>query len=155
MLAGAGAVVAIAAIGGAFLLAREPSSPVESQNISAPAAPVASRSPFDGVWTGSWCPRAYRDRKAFCAPRVLRVAGGRIELESGQPGQPGYSKLTGNVAADGTVEMSGTGIGGQGDGRGLPFSVDLRGRVQGELMTTSGKFQNGRDIEFNLTRSQR
>lgn len=152
LLAGVGAagVVAVGAV--AFFLLREPPG-------SAPGAPIAatalSRSPFDGVWTGSWCPRAQGEREAYCVPRVVRVSGSQIEMESGQPGKPGYTKLFGTIAADGTLQMSGTGLGGQGTGRGLPFSVDLRGRVQGEIMTTSGKFQSGRDLDFNLTRTQR
>ena len=76
-------------------------------------------------------------------------------MESGEPGKPGYTKVSGTISADGAVQMTGTGVSGQGSGRGLPFSVELRGRVQGEMMTTAGKFQNGRDIDFNLTRTQR
>lgn len=157
LLAGVGTagVVAVGAV--AFFLLREP--PGMAAAGSAPAVPIAatalSRSPFDGVWTGSWCPRAQGEREAYCVPRVLRVSGSQIEMESGQPGKPGYTKLSGTIAADGTLQMSGTGLGGQGSGRGLPFSVDLRGRVQGEIMTTSGKFQSGRDLDFNLTRTQR
>jgi hypothetical protein len=86
---------------------------------------------------------------------VIRITGGRIEFESGQAGQPGHNKLSGSIAADGTVQAFGTGVGAQGAGRGLPFSVELSGRAQGEMISMSGKFQNGRDIEFNLTRSQR
>jgi hypothetical protein len=154
LLAGAGAAVAIAAIAGFFLLNRAP-APAPAPAAQAGSAPATSRSPFDGVWTGSWCPRAYREREAYCTPRVVRIVGGRIELESGEAGQPGYTRLSGSIAADGTVEASGTGVGAQGGGRGLPFSVDLRGRAQGEIMTLSGKFQNGREIELNLTRTQR
>jgi class 3 adenylate cyclase len=157
LLAGAGAAVAIAVAAGVFLLDRAPSPAARMpQTVAAPAASSsASRSPYDGVWAGSWCPRRYREREAYCVPRVIRIVGGRIELESGQAGQPGHIKLSGSIAADGTVEASGTGVGAQGTGRGLPFSVDLRGRGQGEMISMSGKFQNGRDIEFNLTRSQR
>lgn len=152
LLAGAGAGIAIAAIAGFFLLNRAPApGPAPAAQVGSAAA--ASRSPFDGVWTGSWCPRAYREREAYCTPRVVRIVGGRIELESGQAGKPGYTRLSGNI--DGTVEASGTGVGAQGSGRGLPFSVDLRGRAHGEIMTLSGEFQNGREIELNLTRTQR
>jgi class 3 adenylate cyclase len=160
LLAGIGAAGVLVLAGIVYSFLRE--NPQTTASVAAPASVAASTAPtavprsrFDGVWSGSWCPRAFTDREAFCVARVLRVTNGQIEMESGKPGVPGYTKLSGAIAADGTLEMSGNGVGGQGGSKGLPFSVDLRGRIDGEIMTTSGKFQNGREIEFNLTRTQR
>jgi hypothetical protein len=160
LLALAGAVGLVLVAVSAILIGRDqipasaPAIPGPQTATRSPAS-AALRTRFDGVWSGSWCPRAWRSREAFCAARVVRVTGGRIDMESGQPGQPGYTKISGTISESGEVQISGTGVGSQGTGRGLPFSVELRGRVQGEMMTTAGQFENGREIEFNLTRTQR
>jgi hypothetical protein len=107
------------------------------------------------MWSGTWCPRATWQAEAFCMPRAVRIVGDRLNGDWGQPGEPGFMRLTGTIKEDGTIELSGNGVAGQGRSRGMPVTVELRGRIQGDILIASGRINNARDVDLTLARTQR
>ena len=157
MMAGAIAFGALLVVGAAVLLLR-PAQQVAA--IAVPAAPAATaattpQGKYDGMWRGTWCPHATEFNEAFCAPRVVRVVDGQLSADWGKPGEPGFMRMSGTVKDDGTVELSGSGVAGQGTNRGRPISVMLAGRIRGDVMMAKGKINDTREVDLNLARTQR
>lgn len=59
-------------------------------------------------------------------------------IERGASGQPGYNIARGRPAADGTLVMTGNGLGGQAGGRGQPYDIRFPGRWTGDRFVLRG-----------------
>lgn len=162
LLAGAGVIGVLAVVGIAVLLLRQTvqvASPAASASPAPPAAiaarPDAAAGRYDGMWSGTWCPRTTAFNEGFCVPRAVRVRGNQLTAEWGQPGASGFLRMSGSVKEDGTVEMSGNGVASQGNNKGRPITVELKGRIEGDVLIANGKINNAREVDLNLARTER
>ncbi|HEY8266620.1 MAG TPA: hypothetical protein VIG03_08605, partial [Steroidobacteraceae bacterium] len=102
------------------------------------AAPVAEASRNDGVWVMTQQCSANQHAPPFTRSADFFVRGGEFMIERGTPGQPGYNIARGRPSADGTLVMTGNGIGNQGRGTGHPFDIRLDGRWTGDRYVLRG-----------------
>jgi hypothetical protein len=111
----------------------------------ASAAKIATASPagnaasqYDGPWVMSQQCSANQYSPGFSRTADFIARGGEFAIERGAPGQPGYSIARGRPSADGTLAMTGNGIGNQGRGTGQPFNIRLDGRWNGDRYVLRG-----------------
>ena len=101
-------------------------------------------SKYDGLWIGERiCPRGTRKS-------TLRVIGGKIDLISGTPGEPGYRKLTGAVSSDGTLQLKAEAVNLQG----LPITMEATGQFSDTSFKGRLTFEHpvhGREVQCELT----
>ena len=102
------------------------------------AAPVAEASRNDGVWVMTQQCSANQHAPPFTRSADFFVRGGEFTIERGTPGQPGYNITRGRPSADGTLVLTGNGIGSQGRGTGQPFDIRLDGRWTGDRYVLRG-----------------
>ncbi len=100
------------------------------------AATDASR--HDGPWFIKQQCSANRHSPGFTRTADFVVRGGEFTIERGVQGQPGYNVMRGRPATDGTLLLTGNGIGNQGRGTGQPFEIRLDGRLTVDRYVLSG-----------------
>jgi class 3 adenylate cyclase len=113
------------------------------------AATEASR--HDGTWFIKQQCSANRHSSGFNRIADFVVRGGEFTIERGVPGQPGYNVMRGRPAADGTLLLTGNGIGSQGRGTGQPFEIRLVGRLNVDRYVLSGGWGE-RSCQAEVTR---
>ena len=77
--------------------------------------------------------------------------GGEFVIERGASGEPGYNISRGRPAADGTLVLTGNGIGGQARGRGQPYEIRFTGRWTGDRFVLRGTWA-GRNCKVEIAR---
>jgi len=121
----------------------------------APAVPkVAAASParpYEGPWTGAFTCVAYAELPARTFPVMVTFAGGKFEVRTGKPDQPGWLLMNGVPRADGTMQVSGSGISSIQRSYGKPFEAAFDGRFSGERYQGNGRL-GGRDCALAMTR---
>ena len=120
--------------------AQEASGARAGQDASAKVAEVAATeaSRHDGSWFIKQQCSANRHSPEFARTADFIVRGGEFTIERGVQGQPGYNVMRGRPAADGTLLLTGNGIGNQGRGTGQPFEIRLDGRLTVDRYVLSG-----------------
>ena len=109
-----------------------------ASKVAEAAATEASR--HDGPWLIKQQCSANRYSAGFTRTADFVVRGGEFTIERGAQGQPGYNVMRGRPAADGTLLLTGNGIGSQGRGTGLPFEIHLDGRLTVDRYVLSGQW---------------
>ncbi|MEO8484893.1 MAG: adenylate/guanylate cyclase domain-containing protein [Betaproteobacteria bacterium] len=115
------------------------------------AVAAADASRYDGAWMMSMQCSANQFSPGFTRNTDLVVRGGEFMVERGARGVPGYNTIRGHPAPDGTLVLTGTGIGNQGRGHGQPFEIRLAGRWTGDRFVLNGGW-GGRDCAVEATR---
>jgi class 3 adenylate cyclase len=118
---------------------------------AATSAAASDASRYDGAWLMALQCSANRFSSGFTRHADFTVRGGEFVVERGAKGQPGYNIVQGRPAPDGTLVLTGTGIGGQGGGRGLPFEIRLVGRWTGDRFVLTGGWA-GRNCDVEIAR---
>ena len=102
------------------------------QQVAAAAAGAASVDPrrFDGVWTGAEsCPAKGR-AEAFRRLFVAVVKDAHLTIHQGFAGKPGSNVIEGDIAADGRLTATQSGLQGKfAPNPGEPFAAQLSGRL--------------------------
>jgi uncharacterized caspase-like protein len=103
------------------------------QQVAAAAAPLgASLDPrrFDGVWTGAESCPATRRVEGFRRLFVAVVKDAHLTIRQGFPGTPGSNVIEGDIAADGSLRATQSGLQGKfAPDPGAPFAAQLSGRL--------------------------
>ena len=105
----------------------------------------------DGLWVIKQQCSANRHAGAFTRTADFVVRGGEFTIERGASGQPGYNVMRGRPAANGTLLLTGNGIGNQGRGTGQPFEIRLDGRLTVDRYVMSGEWGE-RTCQAEVTR---
>jgi hypothetical protein len=120
--------------------------------VAAKAAANAESSRYDGKWVMTQECGANKFSAGFTSRADFVVRGGEFVIERGASGQAGYNIARGRPAADGTLVMTGNGLGSQGGGRGQPFDILFAGRWTGDRFVLRGTW-GGRDCKAEIARA--
>ena len=120
-----------------------------AKSAASPASVESSR--YDGEWVMALQCSANKFSSGFTRSADFVVRGGEFKVERGARGQPGYNIVQGSPAPDGTLVLTGTGIGNQSSGRGQPFEVRLSGRWTGDRFVLKGGW-GGRICDVDIAR---
>ncbi len=117
----------------------------------AKAAANAESSRHDGKWVMTQECGANKFSGGWTLGADFVVRGGEFAIERGASGKPGYNIVRGRPAADGTLVLTGNGLGSQGGGWGLPFDIRFAGRWTGDRFALRGTW-GGRDCKAEIAR---
>jgi hypothetical protein len=133
--------------------AREAASLKAANEAKAAAVPVAASaaSRNDGAWVMSQQCSANQFSPGFTRNADFVARDGEFTIERGAPGQPGYNITRGRPSADGTLVLTGNGLGNQGRGTGQPFDIRLDGRWTGDRYVLRGTW-GGRLCDVTVVR---
>lgn len=120
--------------------------------VAVTAAAKAESSRYDGKWVMTQECGANKFSGGWTLRADFVVRGGEFVIERGVSGQPGYNIARGWPAADGTLIMTGNGLGSQGGGRGQPFHIRFAGRWTGDRFVLRGTWA-GRDCKAEIARA--
>ena len=115
------------------------------------ASAGADASRHDGLWVIKQQCSANRHAPAFTRSADFVVRGGEFTIERGVWGQPGYNVMRGRPAANGTLLLTGNGIGNHGRGTGQSFEIRLDGRLTVDRYVMSGEWGE-RTCQAEVTR---
>ena len=120
-----------------------------SKATTSAAAGDASR--YDGARLMALQCSANKFSSGFTRSADFVARGGEFMVERGAKGQPGYNIVQGRPAPDGTLVLTGAGIGNQAAGRGQHFEVRLAGRWTGDRFVLKGGW-GGRVCDAEVVR---
>jgi class 3 adenylate cyclase len=120
--------------------------------VAAKAAAKAESSRYDGKWVMTQECGANRISGGWTLGADFVVSGGEFVIERGASGQPGYNIARGRPAADGTLVLTGNGLGSRGGGWGQPFNIRFAGRWTGDRFVLRGTWA-GRDCKAEIARA--
>jgi hypothetical protein len=129
---------------------REAEAKVAPQPVRPPTAP-AGANPYDGDWVVSRSCATFRNLPASSDRWSFAVRQGEFVLEHGTPGLPFYNRVTGRLAADGSLVLTGTGISGAQGTVGQEISARFEGRLDGDHGVLQGRYGR-RDCTLTLAR---
>lgn len=107
-----------------------------------------------GSWVGKWCLLKTRRSDKFCIDITMRIEDGTALTVIGNPGHPGYAKISGTVNAAGSAALKVEGITKRQSRRGRPYAGNFSGRVQNGQLRASGILNAGRKMTL-LVREQK
>ncbi len=114
-----------------------------STTVAAAAAPLSPTRPHvDGAWTVLQHCSAVGNAPPFQRTGDTVVVDGEFVLERGNPGEPGYQRLRGKPAPDGTLTLTGTAISALPRNLGEAFDVRYEGLWTGDRFELRGRFGN-------------
>jgi tRNA A-37 threonylcarbamoyl transferase component Bud32 len=100
--------------------------------------PAAAGSRYDGAWTVTRSCDAFEEFPPQVTNWKLTVSNGEFVITRGSPGQPGYNQAKGRPGEDGSLVLSGNGIGSSVRYVGKPHPVFFQGRLDGERFVLKG-----------------
>ncbi|MFO0997355.1 MAG: adenylate/guanylate cyclase domain-containing protein [Alphaproteobacteria bacterium] len=119
---------------------------------SASVAPASAR--FDGAWSAVQHCEQFEDNPPFTAQlRPAQIRNGQVTIERGQPGNPGWFTVSGTIASDGTLALSGSGISGLKNYAGREYAIVIRGAFHETSYEGTGIFGR-RNCSILLTRKE-
>jgi len=114
-----------------------------------PAVPTAPAQRYDGRWEIRFECEAYRDNPAFSGDIPAGISNGVLAIDRGNPGEKGYFRASGQVAANDEITISGERYSWK-LGKAVP--VHLAGKFQAGQLTGAGTFAK-RPCTIAMTRS--
>ncbi len=132
---------------------REAEAARQRQAALTPPRSAVGTNRFDGTWTASRICGRFEEYEGFAdklPPFTIR--GGQVVIERGQPGQPFYFMIRGNISEDGSLVFLGSGISGPSRYLGQSFPIRIAGRFTGDVYQGEGRF-GGRQCSMTLTRA--
>jgi class 3 adenylate cyclase len=119
--------------------------------VAAKAATSAESSRYDGKWVMTQECGTNKFSGPWTRSAGFVVRGGEFVIERGASGEAGYNVARGRPAVDGTLVMTGNGLGSQGAGTGQPFDIRFAGRWTGDRFVLRGTW-GGRDCRAEIVR---
>ena len=105
---------------------------------SAQRAQATAGSRYDGAWTVTRSCDAFEEFPPQVTSWKLTVSDGEFVITRGTPGQPGYNLAKGRPGEDGSLVLSGNGIGSSKRYVGAPHPVFFQGRLEGDRFVLKG-----------------
>jgi class 3 adenylate cyclase len=120
----------------------------------APRANALEPAAYDGRWIGLLSCEQYEDVPAGSQKVPFKVAGGLFVVEWGVSGRPGFGRVEGRPAADGSLVLVGTAVARTSRQFGKPLGVRFEGKATGQGFDLRGRIGRERACTLSLSRAE-
>jgi serine/threonine protein kinase len=103
-----------------------------------PPPPKVAADRFDGVWPARITCQPFQESSYITIETRAEIRDGEVSAQWGRAGNIGYIGLTGRIADDDRVALTGQGISGVAKYRGQPYRARFEGRFSGRTFEGNG-----------------